>query len=220
LTRRNSSLLHETPQERGGNDPQDTFEAELLTRQIFNENQRSLAKTIARLRERLESVILDDDASERSRLQEDIKASTQCLELCKLASTEVSNQKIHIIGEATAEGDSDHMVVTTLADMFKVGKTISKNRSALLVGSMSDEALMQLSHDRYNSRFGSAGMKDRAPQGEGDFVNYEAPSLDSTSLHRRDKNGQPSQEKIPPTSNEIRRRVPSTQSSQKTPREE
>lgn len=93
LARRDASLLQEAPQERGEIDLQDKFEAELLTRQMFNDSQRSLGKVIARLRERLESVLLDGDAGERSRLQGDIKMSTQCLEVCKLASTEVSNQK-------------------------------------------------------------------------------------------------------------------------------
>ena len=220
LARRDASLLQEAPEERGEDDMQDKFEAELITRQTFNDNQRSLEKVIARLRERLESVLLDGDAGERSRLQEDIKMSTQCLEVCKLASTEVSNQKIHISGEATADGDSDHMVVTTLADMFKVGKTISKNRSAMLVGSMSDEALMKLSHDRYNSRFGTADMNDRSTPGKGHVFNYEAPNLGSTSSHQRDKNVQPPRQKPTPTSNEMRRRIPSPQSFQENQKEQ
>lgn len=67
------------------------------------------------------------------------------------------------------------MIVTTLADMFEVGRTISTNRSAMLVGSMSDEALMRLSHDRYNSRFGTADVNDPTTPGEGSVFDYEAP---------------------------------------------
>lgn len=207
LARRDAGLLQEAPPGRVDNDLQNKFEAQLLTRQAIDDNQTSMVKIIAHLRRRLESVVLDGDANERVRLQEDIQTSTQCLEVCKLASNEVTNQKIHIIGEVIADGDSDQMVVTTLADMFNVGKAISKNRSAVLVGSMSDEALVKVSHDRYNSRFGTANTNDRVSQGRSAAMNFEASSLGSTSSHQRDKNRRPPQEKPPPSSNEMRKRT-------------
>lgn len=178
---------------------QEKFEAQLLTRQALDDNQASLVKIITRLRERLESVVLAGDSSERFRLEEDIQTSKQCLEVCKLASSEVTNQKIHIVGEVVADGDSDQVVVTTLADMFNVGKAISKNRSALLVGSMSDETLVQLSHDRYNSRFGTANADDHVAQRQTSVPNVELPSL------QKDK--QPRRQRTPPSSNETRKRV-------------
>lgn len=207
LASRDATLLPEAPPNTSTNALQDKFEAQLLTRQAFNDNQTSFVKTISRLRERLESVVLDGDASERSRLQEDIQTSTQCLEVCKMASHEVTNQKIHIIGEVIAEGDSDQVVVTTLADMFNVGKAISRNRSALLVGSMSDEALMQLSHDRYNSRFGTANTDDRVTQRRAPVTNIEASNLDLSPLHQRERSRQSPHEEDPPCSNETRKRV-------------
>lgn len=207
LAHRDSALLQEVPPAESTNAFQKRFEAQLLTRKTFDDNQASLVKIVTRLRERLGSVILDGDSNERLQLQKDIQISKQCLEVCQLASSEVTNQKIHIIGDVLAEGDSDHMVVTTLADMFSVGKTISKGRSAVLVGSMSDEALVQLSHDRYNSRFGTA-----APNGHHaeDMAasKPEAPNVDPSSLPQRNKNRQtPPQQRIPPSSNETRKRV-------------
>jgi hypothetical protein len=68
-------------------------------------------------------------------------------------SSEVTNQKIHIIREVVADRESDNMVVTTLVDMFNVRKAISKDKLVILVGSMSNEVLIQLSCDRYNSHF-------------------------------------------------------------------
>ncbi|KAI6609611.1 hypothetical protein MCOR14_012027, partial [Pyricularia oryzae] len=59
---------------------------------------------------------------QRLRVQEDIHASKQCLEICKQASKQVSRQKIHIVGEVVADDDTDQVVVTTLADLFDVGK--------------------------------------------------------------------------------------------------
>ena len=180
---------------------QKQFEAQILTRQTLNNNQASLAKIITHLREQLESVVFDGNSRDRSHLEEDIKTSKQCLELCNLASDQVTKQKIHIIGEAVADEESDHMVVTTLADVFNVGKTLCKNRSAMLVGSMSDEALMQLSRDRYSSRFGAATTTDRTSSNQ-TAVRSDTPNVDSTH-----KNRQSVHQKSPPSSNETRKRV-------------
>lgn len=208
LTCRDSSLLDQ-PALGSSAILQERFEAQLLTRQALNDNQASLVKIITRLRERLETVLTDGDSSERLRLKEDIQTSRQCLEVCKLASSEVTSQKIHIIGEVVANGDSDHVVVTTLADLFNVGKTTSKNRSALLVGSMSDDALVQISHDRYNSRFGAMASSNPASQSRPVAVNPGNPGMSSvgslTGHHARRKS-QHSQQN-PPSSNETRRRM-------------
>ena len=219
LTQGNPNLLQGTFQGGCEADLRDEFEAQLLTRQIVNDSQQSLVKTIARLRERLELVVVGGDANDRSRLQEDIQMSKKCLEVCTMASNEVTNQKIHIIGEVTADGDSDHVVVTTLADMFKVGKSISKNRSALLVGSMSDEALMQLSYDRYNSRYGLANTTGGVGQGQSPIVNDEASSLGPTPSYEGENNRQ-HPEKGPPTPNEMRKRTPSMKAYQTKPRDD
>lgn len=45
------------------------------------------------------------------------------------------------IGEVTADIDSYQVMVITLADMFNIGQSLSKQRSALLGGPTSDEAL-------------------------------------------------------------------------------
>ncbi|OAA40900.1 hypothetical protein ISF_09789 [Cordyceps fumosorosea ARSEF 2679] len=188
---------------------QQRFEAQLLTRQALNDNQASLVNIITRLRERLETVLTDGDSGERLRLNEDMHASRQCLEVCKLASSEVTNQKIHIIGEVVADGDSDHVVVTTLADLFNVGKTMSNNRSALLVGSMSDDALVQLSHDRYNSRFGALASSSPTIHSRPAAVNSGNPgtsSVGSLAGHHARRKSQHSQRNSP-SSNETRRRM-------------
>lgn len=206
LANRDATRLQEAPSGLSAN-LQEKFEAQLLTRQALDDNQESLVNIIGRLRERLEAVVLGGDTSERFRLEEDIRTSKQCLEVCKLASSEVTHQKIHIVGEVVADGGSDHVVVTTLADMFNVGKAISKNRSALLVGSMSDEALMQLSHDRYNSRFGTANTDDHVTHGRNPVVSSETSNTGPRSPRPTAKNRQPSHQQSPPSSNETRKRV-------------
>jgi hypothetical protein len=165
LSDRESSLLSETPQNAVG---ENSFEAQLRTRQALDENRDSFTETIDYLRKRLDLLIRDDTPekdNERSRLQADINISKQCLDVCKVAS-EVSRQKVYRIGEVIAEGDSDQVVVTTLADLFDIKKALSKDSSAQLVGSMTAENLRYLTEKRYSSRFGAlAGHSDPAEAG-------------------------------------------------------
>lgn len=69
-------------------------------------------------------------------------------------ASEASRQKTYKIGEVIADGDSDQVVVNTLADLFDVKKAWSTGNSAQLVGSMTEEALRHLAEKRYTSRFG------------------------------------------------------------------
>jgi hypothetical protein len=152
-------LQRETPQ-RSAEYVLGQFEAQLLTQKSLNENRDNLLETIGRLRERLESIISNGNPageSETLRLQEEINFLKQCLEVCKQASNQVSSQKIHIIGEVIGDEDCDQVVVTTLADLFNVGKVKAKSRSAQLVGSMPADVLKAMSKDRYGSRFGALG---------------------------------------------------------------
>jgi hypothetical protein len=153
------ALQRETPQQ-GAEYVLNQFEAQLLTQKSLNENRDNLLETISRLRERLDSITSNgapDGGSETVLLQEEINFLKQCLEVCNQASNQVSSQKIHIIGEVTADEDSDQVVVTTLADLFNVGKVKATRRSAQLVGSMQGDVLRDISKDRYGSRFGALG---------------------------------------------------------------
>ncbi|KAK4247374.1 hypothetical protein C7999DRAFT_14611 [Corynascus novoguineensis] len=138
---------------------QSQFEAELVMNEAINESRRNLIRTITQLQERLTYVTLNEGAERErqvSRLREDISISKQCLELCQIATDQVHHhRKIHTIGEVAADDDTDQVVITTLADLFDVRKVLAKNRSAQLVGSMTDETLQKVSRDRYSSRFGA-----------------------------------------------------------------
>ncbi|KAL3470045.1 hypothetical protein BJX99DRAFT_240158 [Aspergillus californicus] len=136
---------------------QQRFEAQRLTQQALDENQRSFAHVIGHLQKRLEGLMVNGDSGandERLRLQEDLNISRQCLEVCQVA-TDISSQKIFRVGEVVADGDSDQVVVTTLADLFDVKKALSKGNSAQLVGSMASGDLQHLVEKRYSSRFGA-----------------------------------------------------------------
>ncbi|KAL6359172.1 hypothetical protein LRP88_06592 [Fusarium phalaenopsidis] len=136
------------------------FQAHEETREMLENNRDSIAKFLGRLQERLSSLAMEQDPdSERRKMQleKDISALEDSLEVCRIASTEVSRQKVHTFGEVVAEGKSDQVVVTTLADLFNVGKAIAKDNSGQLIGSMAGVELIQLSKDRYsNLRFGAA----------------------------------------------------------------
>ncbi|KAJ5198201.1 uncharacterized protein N7498_007318 [Penicillium cinerascens] len=197
LTNRESSLLHPGPQNATDDDVQNYFEAQMLTRQALNENQDSFITIIGQLRNRLENLILKNDPNdenERSRLLSDINTSKQCLEVCKVAS-EVSTQKVYRVGEVVADGDSDQVVVNTLADLFDVKKALSLGNSAQLVGSMTEEALRHLTEKRYNSRFGAFIQ----PEAKGSRGSFPSPG---------DHDGQSPRPKARhnPSSNEVRKR--------------
>lgn len=144
-TRQNAELIREQ------------FEAQLVTQRTLNENRDSLAIAIGRLTTRLETLPHEnstDHEKDLLQLQKEMDYSKQCLEVCKEASNQVSSSKIHIIGEVIAETDCDQVVVTALADLFDVGIVKAKERSMQLVGSMPADTLLQMSKDRYGSRFG------------------------------------------------------------------
>lgn len=50
------------------------------------------------------------------------------------------------------EGDSDQVVVTTLADLFDIKKAYAKDNAAQLVGSMTSDDLRQIAEKGYSSR--------------------------------------------------------------------
>lgn len=187
----------------------DGFEAQLLMRRTLDENRDSFANIIGQLRNRLESLILEnnpEDDKERSRLLDNINASKQCLEICKMAS-EVCSQKIYRLGEVIADGDSDQVVVTTLADLFDVKKAISKDRSAQLIGSMSGADLQYLTEKRYGSRFGAF-----AP--ESNPATPPTPILDTSDKVKSTpyqkgpaSHSQSRLSHVKPASNEMRRRM-------------
>jgi hypothetical protein len=192
-----------------GTEEHHSFEAQLLTSQALGRNRDNFVSIIGHLQDRLQALILNDNPKndkERKRLLEDINASKQCLEVCKVAS-EASSQKIYRVGEVIADGDSDQVVANTLADLFDVKKAISKDHSAQLVGSMSGEDLRFLAEKRYESRFGAFAPASNPADRPGGIVVTEqgtrtTPHQTSPSFHAQSRS---KGEK--PSSNEIRKRM-------------
>ncbi|KAF5542797.1 hypothetical protein FMEXI_7319 [Fusarium mexicanum] len=205
--------LRDQPLSESVADSEAPFEAQLLIRRTLNESRDNLAQTIGRLQERLDSMATSGTPKSDVgylQLEGDLKTSKQCLELCKTASEQVANQKVYTVGEMIADGESDQVVITTLADLFNVKKASSTNRSAQWIGSLSDDTARQVSKDRYSSRFGAV-----AAVGAGDGIST-MPSTSNTrevnsSLARRPgKTGQPMAPEAVhrrPSANEIRKRA-------------
>ncbi len=117
------------------------------------ENEKDVASQCLRVCENAESYLESLQHSQASLRQETMTP----VGTAQMAARQVyHHQKVHTIGEAFAEDDSDLVVVTTIADRFHVGKAKAKNWSANLAGSMTDETLRMMSRDRYSSRFGAA----------------------------------------------------------------
>ncbi|EJT70639.1 hypothetical protein GGTG_11662 [Gaeumannomyces tritici R3-111a-1] len=191
-----------------GNIARDQFESELKMKRAINESRSMFTETLRQIQEDYNRLVSSDGPETdqqrtQLRLQEHIATSRQCLELCKEASNQVAFQKIHIIREVVADDDTDQVVVTTLADLFDVGKVLAKSRSSQLVGSMADETLKKLSTDRYRSRFGVASS-DHGP------LNLKAQEGSKPAPHPIRNDGQPESagsRHDKPTSNEVRKRA-------------
>ena len=125
-------------------------------------------------------------------------------------ASEVSTQKIYRVGEVIADGDSDQVVVTTLADLFDVKKALPKDNSAQLVGSMTEEALRHLAEKRYSSRFGALTRKIDADNAVSTKL-HPAIEVRQSKLSFASPNGHDEQSSGPrtrqtPLSNEVRKR--------------
>jgi hypothetical protein len=186
LSNRESSLLQPGPQD---TDEENSFEARLRTRQALDENMGNFAATIGHIQKRLNALVMNEgpgNDDERLKLEADLDTSKQCLDVCKVAS-EISRQKIFRIGEVVADGDSDQVVVTTLADLFDIKRAQSTGNSAQLVGSMDAETLRDVTEKRYGSRFAAV---------DGDSSHAEAGASSSPSAFKVQK----SKNAIPPQS--------------------
>jgi recombinational DNA repair protein RecR len=190
LAARESSFLRSTPQATQRDNKPGDFEAQVLVREAFNTSQAMLSGVIHSLGERLRSVVVEkrgDNEEDRTRLQEDLNMSKQCLEVCKMAG-EVYHQKIHTIGEAIAEDNSDQVVVTTLADLFDVKKALSKGHSAQLVATLTPENFDRVVDKRYSSRFGVS-------------VDHSAPSRVGSTISTGLEHSRDNRQYVPPATN-------------------
>ncbi|CEL04960.1 hypothetical protein ASPCAL06083 [Aspergillus calidoustus] len=215
LTKR-QTILHQDsprnlPEEEVG---QRQFEAQNLTRQALNENQQRFVEIIVHLQKRLEGLIMNGDSgdrSERLRLQQDLDISKQCLEVCQVAS-DISNQKIFKVGEVVADGESDQVVVTTLADLFDVRKALSTGNSAQLVGSMTPGDLQHLVEKRYSSRFGalnsgSGHTAAGAPNPQSVYEARRTANAFPPRISSEEQSPGPSTKPSTPSPNEVRKRM-------------
>ena len=123
-----------------------------------------------------------------------------------------SRQKAFRIGEVIADGDSDQVVVTTLADLFEIQGASSKGNSAQLVGSMTGDDLRMLAEKRYISRFGAV-VDNSNPAGAS---TTDLPSISEVQRNRHDdpsraayqeQSSRPKSKQTRPGAQEIRKRL-------------
>jgi hypothetical protein len=99
-------------------------EAQLLTQKTLKEYQDNLMETIGRFQEKIDSITSE---GKRLQLQEDLNFSKTCLEVCKEAFSQLSNQNYDEYCDQVNDGDSQ------------------------LVGSMSVDVLLALCRDWYSA---------------------------------------------------------------------
>ena len=111
-----------------------------------------------------------------------------------------------------ADGDSDQVVVTTLADLFDIKKAISQDSSTELVRSITEEALVQLVKKLYSGRFRALADKfDPTEAGSSSspsiFETQKSSQAFPAQNSRHEKSTGPKLRHNRPSSNEIRKRV-------------
>ncbi|KAK3669798.1 hypothetical protein LTR78_010315 [Recurvomyces mirabilis] len=205
-----STLLQEASQN-GTED--ELYDAQRRTREMLDETRDNFTRTSNHLARRLESLSLDQASTsdcERQKLQTDIEISKQCLEVCNMAN-DISRQRVYKVGEAVADGDSDQVLVTTMADLFDIGKAVSRENSAQLLGFMSSDDLRHIVHKRYASRFGTVASQsifEVGSTGAHSFVKVpKTEPLAHAMKFEQDAELVTRQHK--PSSNEIRKRTAS-----------
>jgi hypothetical protein len=199
-----SSLLDGTTQDIVDS-ARNQFETQLSTNRDLGEARDKLGEIIGRLQERLDTMDQNGGPErdlERLRLQEEINMQKQCLEACKRVSNQVADKKVHTFGEIIAEGDSDQMVITTLADRFDVKKAWSKTNSAQMIGSTIEEALIKISADRYGSRFGAV-----TPQVRVATETRRSNPLPANEARKDAQLADPERRQNRPSSNSVRKRT-------------
>ncbi len=139
---------------------QSQLEAEGMTTQALNESRHRFIPTIDHLQERLAPVASNKGAErehQMSGLHEDFSLAKQCLEICQMATDQVHH---------TADDDTDQVVVTTFADLFNVREVSAKCRTASVVGSLSDDTLLQISRDHRRVQTEIAATSSNSGVGE------------------------------------------------------
>lgn len=135
------------------------FEAQTRTRETLDKTRKVCIQASTDLLHRLESLkSIETSEDDRVQLKEDLEISQQYFSVYERAS-KMSYEQIFKLEEIFADENSDAMTVNTLADLFDVGKITLTNNSTILVGSMTDESLRDITARRYNSWFGEASWR-------------------------------------------------------------
>jgi len=192
-----------------------SFESRIVTQQALDDSRDAFAKTISHLSRQLDSMITADNPhreQERSRFLEDMDAAKGCLDLVKEVSNQASQQKIHIIGEVSADNHTDQVVSTTVADIFRVGSVRAKDNSAQLVATLTSSDFQLATKERYKSRpdMFDDSSKHIPIQTRDNVVIIDDNSNNAGVGHQESavEAAKPSGPRRKPTSNEVRRRDP------------
>lgn len=145
--------------------PADTQPSEprTMTDTAFNEVREKMVLTISGLQSRLSGLSVISQQSmagtgttveksqleqDRARLMEEIDSARKCLEVCNLASEQASHQRVHVFEDISVDENSQQYIVSTVGDLLNARNVRAGNGSSQLLGSLTDDTLQRLSHDR------------------------------------------------------------------------
>ena len=112
--------------------------------------------------------------SERSKIQEEIQSTKQCLKICNDAGRPTGLNRINIFEDVTIADNGDQIIVSTLGDLISAECSAIGARSKQWLGQMSDTSLLQLSKS-----FG------RAPRDKGILTENEKSKMATLASGKR-----------------------------------
>jgi conjugal transfer/entry exclusion protein len=150
--------------------------AKRVTAKVLEEFQDRLTSTTSELNENLQKInirlqrlsssgtrVLEEDTTERKRVQEEIDSIKQCLAICTQASEKADHVRTNVFEDVSAAKDAHQLIISTLGDLILAKQVTAGLGADQWLGQTSDATIQQLSRDRVDIRGRAATDKGVEP---------------------------------------------------------
>jgi hypothetical protein len=112
-----------------------------------------------------------EQSVERKQLQDEFEGITKALEVCADASEIADSNRVISFSRVSMKDDGLQVIVATMGDLLRVSDITVGDRSAQIMGQMTDESLQQLSRDQVHRRRekASEALVESDPEFEGKY---------------------------------------------------
>lgn len=134
--------------------------ARQLTRNFLEDYKKGAINTKSQLEKQLQIInhhlqrlsqragILDEQATEQERVQEEMDSIKQCLKICAQAEEQASQNRVNTFEDVAMDDDGHQIIVSTLGDLISAKHVKAGARSKQWLGQMSDASLQHLSQNQ------------------------------------------------------------------------